>query len=120
MGVKQAKQEVGNWEQMLSVLRTKNGLYCKKKTIFFSDSVFGEVLETLPWLRESISMAARDKPNVFVMGVNVLDFNPLPSSPLAQGSAVKSEQQPLPDFSMSHRCACVVDAETILCSNSGL
>lgn len=74
--------------------------------LIFSNSVFGEVLKTLPWLRESFNVAAQEKPKVFVMGVNILDFNPLPSSPLAQRSEVKSKQEPLPDFSMSHCCVC--------------
>lgn len=85
----------------------------------FSNSVFGEVLKTLPWLRESFNVAAQEKPKGFVMGVNVLDFNPLPSSPLAQ--RVRSNQSR--GFSRTFPChiaVCVVDAETMLCSNSGL
>jgi len=59
-------------------------IFQEENRIFFFCSVFGEVSETLLCLRESISIAAPEKPNIFVMGVNVLGFNHLPSLPLAQ------------------------------------
>lgn len=110
---KRAKQEVGNWKCVAAVFKKKRTILQEKKNIFFSSSLFGEVLETMPWFTESLSMAAWEAPYVFVMRVNVWGFSPCPSSPLAQRSGIRSginQSCSLSPTFLCHIAPCVVDA----------
>lgn len=99
---KQAKQEVGNWPWVVARLKKKSIML--QKNPVFCNSLFGEVLETMPWFRESLSMAAWETPYVFVMGVT-----PHPSSPLAPTSGL-NQSCSLSPASPCHIAPCIVDA----------
>lgn len=96
------------------MFRENTGLCCTLETLFFSNSLFEEVLEVLQWFRETVNKDTRETPEDFVMGVNVLDFNPSPSSPLTPRSGVMSKKLLSLPFPY-HMAVCVVDSETMLC-----
>lgn len=80
----------------------------------FSNSLFEEMLEVLQWFRETVNMDARETPEDFVMGVNVSDLNPSPSSPLTPRSGVMSKELLSLPFPY-HVAVRVVESETMLC-----